>query len=1338
MRRLLTFIKYMLHTAFILAAVVAAVLYVAVHYNLTGMLVEDQLIAKLSGKINSRVEIGEIEVNWLNQVALNHIVIYDQQDDTLLYARRAMVAYEFVPLLRQKLVLNTIQLIGFELSVHRDTLGATANYEFLVEALAPRQKNRQRRFINDATINALLLRQGTVRYDVLDQPHTGMRLLPDPNHIRLSNISASLKVDVSHVSGLDVVLKRITLDESSGLRLHEGHGWLDNSDATVCLDRLTLSDDDYADIDLSLRTDLDLNAPDSFRLDARIHPSTLSRQALSDVCTMWGKTLDGDLQTLSQRISQLTLDGHVVARGMDNIDVQANVGTTGQLIARFAATASYTGKVESASAKGTFHRLPYLGHTYTNVSLDARYVPGKVFSRLAIGDPLCRMSGSADVTMSDTSTQVSATLDISRILPHELNLTSWKNAELIAASGRVSGTLDIDRKKSAATSDMLSMLPIGSLRIDSLMLTKPGDTLRLDPLRLNVQREQGTKVAVVASPVINVVATPSVVMGNIPAKPELTRMLGYDFELGETADFMAEWDSIGDNIQIALNVPRLRRGEADIRLAVNANGTTRHGQPLPDYLTTRLNLDYATAKHHLTTNLRAAVEPEPLFVKMEPSVITIDGREFQTTGAQLVQEDDGGYVLQDMMINDNEEHLAISGTLSAARRLDLNASLQHFKTDFFFDMLNKQYLDFGGFATGMLTVSSDSVLHLATDSLVLDDFTYIGYPMGRHVVSCFYDLDNSRLLLNTDIHTDSLHFTHTDCDIMMGDVDSLDLRFRTDSLPVDFVSHWVGDVLQDMHGFASGDVRLYGKFSDLNITGRPMLHNVNFTHSLLGSRFSVSDTLFMDVDETSGQGYIGIRNTSVLDPNGQQAIATADVMHTGFSNIEYGVDIELPETPGGFLIFDHPQQLQNELYWGRLWATGRCQMHGANSRHKINLQMATAGRSVFYLSPGEENFSEGQYNFLTFRDKRYVHLEDSTLLKLTLAANDRRNDTRSYIDADLMINANEHCQVMVQLDPLADDRLTCKGTGDLALHYDPYHDITLTGNYDITSGSYTVNMKGDLMTKAFALQNGSRVTFSGIPSEAELNLNAVYNVPSANLRDLDESFASLSSMSRTTLPVDCKLLVTGQITAPQIAFDLEVKNTSDDVQALVHNIIGTQEMLNREVFYLLLFSKFYTPEYASTSQRQTGSELTSFASSSLTSQLNNMLGHLSDNFTLGTNFRSDKGDFSDMEMDLSLSTRLLNDRLLLNGNLGYRDPANRIGMTNTNNSFIGDFDMEVLVNQSGSVRAKFYSHYNDRDYSVNNALTTQGVGIVLRKDFRRLRELFTRKSKKPNNKKTQP
>ncbi|MBR6431642.1 MAG: hypothetical protein IKS64_02220, partial [Muribaculaceae bacterium] len=61
---------------------------------------------------------------------------------------------------------------------------------------------------------------------------------------------------------------------------------------------------------------------------------------------------------------------------------------------------------------------------------------------------------------------------------------------------------------------------------------------------------------------------------------------------------------------------------------------------------------------------------------------------------------------------------------------------------------------------------------------------------------------------------------------------------------------------------------------------------------------------------------------------------------------------------------------------------------------------------------------------------------------------------------------------------------------------------------------------------------------------------------------------------------------------------------------------------------------------------------------------------------------------------------------------GYRD--NTYNPNNTN--FIGDFDLEYLLNNRGTIRLKAYNRFNDRDY-LRDALTTQGVGIVWKHDF---------------------
>lgn len=145
-----------------------------------------------------------------------------------------------------------------------------------------------------------------------------------------------------------------------------------------------------------------------------------------------------------------------------------------------------------------------------------------------------------------------------------------------------------------------------------------------------------------------------------------------------------------------------------------------------------------------------------------------------------------------------------------------------------------------------------------------------------------------------------------------------------------------------------------------------------------------------------------------------------------------------------------------------------------------------------------------------------------------------------------------------------------------------------------------------------------------------------------------------------------------------------------------------------QILYLLAIGKFYTPENLGATQNS--NMMSSVVSSTLSGQLNNALSNILDvnNWNFGTNFSTGERGWTDMEFETMLSGQLLNNRLLINGNFGYRDNP----MANTN--FVGDFEAEWLVNRSGDIRLKAYNETNDRYYTRTN-LTTQGIGIIFKR-----------------------
>ena len=63
------------------------------------------------------------------------------------------------------------------------------------------------------------------------------------------------------------------------------------------------------------------------------------------------------------------------------------------------------------------------------------------------------------------------------------------------------------------------------------------------------------------------------------------------------------------------------------------------------------------------------------------------------------------------------------------------------------------------------------------------------------------------------------------------------------------------------------------------------------------------------------------------------------------------------------------------------------------------------------------------------------------------------------------------------------------------------------------------------------------------------------------------------------------------------------------------------------------------------------------------------------------------------------------------------------------NNIVGDFDIKYLLTPTGNVFLKAYSETNDK-YFIKSALTTQGMGIQIQKEFKNLKELFNLKKER--------
>lgn len=1347
MRLLISIFKNSLRTIYIIVALIFVFIYVAAHYNLNGYIAKNALTNNLADYLGTEVSVGNAEVDLLNQIVLEQLLVKDRQADTLLFARRAMISFDILPLLRRKLEIHTIQFIDFDINLTKQDSLSDPNYKFVFDIFAP--KGDSSNVLDGVKINSIILRSGTVAYN--DYSKKAKSKFIDPYHLKLENISSNLKLQTSKEDGLSVKIKRLAFDEISGLSISKASSSviLDSNRERLDINNLSLSikqniNDNiiaYSDLEgdvvfenMQLNADfssIQLNIPSMLKCNAKaslndilskrkkinysidLEDLTITNYGFKKGNEFYNKEITELAATYIDRIENFSLHGSINGVA-DVFNYTAEASTTGIMSGELAIEGKYTKECPIDGTVSCFVKnLELKNHLYEDIRIKGTVLDKSFIGSVSINDDLCSISAEGNVDFSNANKIINLNADINSFYPYNLNLTKIKNFEDIDFAGNIKTNCTVQSNYRV----------FGEVLIDSVIISNGESYYEIPNITAKGGKNADIYEASLISSIFNVeyyeIDSISKIQGNINEEKELSDLLNLPIAITKNADFRLELNDMNQLQYADVHIPEALYGSNTIKADLSTYGES-------DSLNHILHFDYKTGDIQLSSVLYATSKFNPLFVEVKPCKLSLNNDIYECKGIKVEKIDAKNYDIQKFDINNKKQHLSASGIISAEGKNDLSLHMENLKLDTLFNFIGNKYLSFGGIGTGDILYTNDSVNHIETKNLFIKDFSYMYGVIGDADLAGFYDLKRGRIDLSADVTCGEGNHSTIDGYIQRGKIDSLDLTINGNKMRVDFLDYWLNGFLQEVSGDITGVVHLFGPAKRLNIIGYPEA-DVSFTNNIVGAKFFLRDKIRLTTEGSIENGLISLENAHVYDRFGQLAIVNASINHKHLLKYNYDLKVDIPETNSGFLLFDKPTHYNNELYWGQLYTSGSIYLRGGDEVHRIDVNCKTEGKSQFNLSPGEETYSDNGYNFLTFRDKKQLLESENIIGQISEQIFKYKNDESSsdfYIECDIQAQATENCQVYIQMDPLAEDRLICKGNGNISLHYDPRHDITIGGEYNITSGNYLITMRGDLMNKEFKIQNGSRVLFPGNFSNADLNINAVYSIPSVNLRDLDESFATMASMNRTTLPVDCKLAVTGPLSAPQIGFDIEVKNTSDDVQALVHNLIGTQEMLNREVFYLLLFSKFYTPEFATASQNNTGAQLSSFASSSLTSQLNSLFGHVSDNFTLGTNFRSDKGDFSDMEMDLSLSTRLWGDRLILNGNLGYRDPANRVGMHNNATSFIGDFDVEYLINNKGTLRAKAYSHYNERDYSINNALTTQGIGFIVRKDFKTIKELL--------------
>lgn len=1018
--------------------------------------------------------------------------------------------------------------------------------------------------------------------------------------------------------------------------------------------------------------------------------------------------------------------------------------------------------------KGSIPRLDFKQYSYNNIDLDGTLRKGVFDGQIAIDDPNVQLNlwgviaGLGAKTSSLPHTQITA--DVQHLRPSALHITDrWGNADL---------TFNITTDFVGLTASEAN----GYINIGQFQMITPTDTLAIDNIHLATDHQDSHHRLNIESNFADIEidgqydyntltqSLAAIVGSKLPTLPGLPRSLGFtrnNFTLSANIS-QSQWLQQLLGIPITLTAPmQLDAHIADQQHQITLEASLPHfsynGNQYRDFhlnintpddtLRTsaticrvsdsgqqlQLVLNADAADNHVAATLQFAnnaqqpmsghINADARFFKKENNVdaahidihtsnFTIGDTQWEVEPGTIVYSKDD-LTIDHLAVKNGTQHLTADGRATSSATDTLTIDLADIDVAYILDLLNFHSVEFDGRATGQAHLTALFDQPEAQAKLIVNDFRFQDGRLGT--LDAYARLNNTLHQIDIDaVASENLNRAYNNKTVIVkGNVspqrNDIDLHITPYAARGEFLESFCGSFMSQVDLDVTGQLRLHGPLNSINLTGEATVDG-SLCVTPLGTIYQLKHVpVILIPDEISFPG------DTIYDNRNNIGILTGKLYHRSLKQLTYDIGVDAKN----LLAFDQPN-FGDDTFCGTVYATGNCQITGRSGEVIIDANVSPEENSeIRYNAASPDAIANDQ--FIAWHDRSLkATMPDFHSPSHQILYSDTHRENSSDIHFNLLINANPNATLRVIMDSSTGDNIALQGNGSLRATYYNKGAFDLYGNYHVTSGNYRLTLQ-NVIRKEFQFQSGGTIAFGGDPYNAALNLQALYTLPAVPLSDLSIG----RSFTSNNIRVDCIMNITGTPSQPRVDFSLDMPTVSSDAKQMVHTLINTEEEMNQQVIYLLAVGRFLNNGTNNQEtgdaerQSQTSLAMQSLLSGTLSQQLSQLLSNITRNQTwnLGANISTGDQGFYNAQYEGLLSGRLLNNRLILNGQFGYRDNPN------ATSSFIGDFDLRYLLRPDGNAAIHMYNQTNDR-YFTRNSLNTQGIGLILKRDFTRLSDFF--------------
>lgn len=975
---------------------------------------------------------------------------------------------------------------------------------------------------------------------------------------------------------------------------------------------------------------------------------------------------------------------------------------------------------------GSLTYIDYKGYRYNNIKVDGTYL-NEVFSgNIEIDDENLVLSFDGNLNLARKDYRYDFVSTIEKVNLHNLNLYS--------DSLSISGSIDAD-----FTGNRLSTID-GRLLIKDLFIKRGVDTAQVDSLLLFTQMEDSSRVLAIESSVLDAKINGEFEIDQLPAyfvhltkkyipslKTDLvnTGKQDFDFELKlkdfePIAMFFAPYLTVTEEVFVtgkfsseentaqltgfiplvfinkmklsnvifdqttgadALNlfVTADRLDITDSLFIDNINMATILRN---DSLNFNIKLSDLAAENKLDLNGLVEFE-EVASLSVLPSEVVINYKDWQILEKVRLDFDQGKVIINNLELVEGSQKIFINGAISKDIEDKLNVKAQELKLSTFNSLIKPFGIDIEGVLNGNIEINSILNQPYVLADLNANEIVYNNTEIGDMVLKAGWDQSDQLVSLNMKLSNGELETMDVEGTYDPNSEESpLGLQVKMNKTELVLFQPFLNKLVSNLSGTSTASLNIGGTASEPLINGSVSLEKAQFVVNYLKTAYTISKDLKVQDSK------IILENVIIHDTRKSEAIANGSVDMRTPLNPTIQVDVKARN----FMVLNTTVK-DNPLYYGKAYGTGDFAFHGPTDDMNIRIVASTNAGTVIDL-PLNSAELVGDRDFISF-----VQKDSSAVVK-------RINYFQGLVmNLDLTVTPEARAVIHTDLG-----KLSGNGEGLLTMDINSLGDFEMFGDYTISTGEFEFNAQ-DFINKKFDINRGGSIRWTGNPTQAQLNLSAIYEVRTS-VQPLYVAAGRGSGTDQRVL-THAEMTLSGNLLSPEISFGINFPTDSyikDELQSYLSDVNN----VNQQALSLIVRRSF-APGTGTDLTRELNTTVLSAGTELAFNQLNNIISQ-----SLNLNFV----DFNIRSFnEASASIRLLSNRLILTG--GVTDRRSEINDFNVfGKEVVSDIEALYLIRKSGNLLLRASNRLSNRNILNPTDEYISAVGLVYRQEFDTFKEYF--------------